>query len=116
MAVVAEIIWYKADFNRANHNNEDFIVPVTCWRLFRCVGLNSNKIFGTVYVKKASHLCSLNQVENVSCKDLWLKISAQGLFFSLADKFWKKARRFLILCYIFQASQWAMITAAANIN
>lgn len=101
MAVVAEIIWYKADFIRANHNNEDFIVPVTCWRLFRCVGLNSNKIFGTVYVKKASHLCSLNQVENVSCKDLWLKISAQGLFFSLADKFWKKARRFfLILCYV----------------
>ena len=100
MAVVAEIIWYKADFNRANHNNEDFIVPVTCWRLFRCVGLNSNKIFWTVYVKKASHPCSLNQVENVSCKYIWLKISTLGVFFSLADKFWKKARRFsLILCY-----------------
>ena len=82
MAVVAEIIWYKADFMRANHNNEDFIVPITCCRLFLCVGLNSNKIFGTVYVKKASHLISLNQVENVSCKDIWLKISALGLFFS----------------------------------
>ena len=90
MAVVAEIIWYKADFIRANHNNEDFIVPVTCWRLFRCVGLNSNKIFGTVYVKKASHLCSLNQVENVSCKDLWLKISAQGLFFHWLASFGKR--------------------------
>ena len=34
-------------------------------------------------------------------KDIWLKISALGLFFSLADKFWKKARRFsLILCYV----------------
>ena len=67
MAVVAEIVSYKADFMRANHNNEDFSVLNTCWRLFLCVGLKSNKIFGTVYVKKASHLCSLNQVENVSC-------------------------------------------------
>ena len=101
MAVVAEIIWYKADFIRANHSNEDFIVPITCWRLFLCVGLSSNKMFGTVYVKKASHLCSLNQVENVSCKYIWLKISALGLFFSLAGKFWKKTRRFsLILCYV----------------
>ena len=101
MAVVAEIIWYKADFIRANHNNEDFIVPITCWRLFLCVGLSSNKMFGTVYVKKASHLCSLNKVENVSCKYIWLKISALGLFFSLAGKFWKKATRFsLILCYV----------------
>ena len=59
----------------------------------------SNKIFGTVYVKKASHLISLNKVEIVSCQDIWLKISALGLFFSVADKFWKKATRFsLILC------------------
>ena len=57
MAVVAEIIWYKADFMRAIHNNEDFSVLTTCWRLFLCVGLKSNKIFGTVHdVKKVSHL------------------------------------------------------------
>ena len=67
MAVVAEIIWFKADFMRANHNNEDFSVLITCWRLFLCVGLKSNTIFGTVYVKRASYLSSLNQVENVSC-------------------------------------------------
>ena len=62
MAVVAEIIWFKADFMRANHNNDDFSVLTIRWRLFLCVGLKSNKIFGTVYVKKVSHLISLNIV------------------------------------------------------
>ena len=44
MAVVAEITWYKADFVRAYHNNEDFSVLINCWRLFLCVGLKERQI------------------------------------------------------------------------
>ena len=44
MAVVAEIIWYKADFMRANHNNEDFSALINYWRLFLCVGLKEREI------------------------------------------------------------------------
>ena len=44
MAVVAEITWYKADFVRVYHNNEDFSVLINCWRLFLCVGLKERQI------------------------------------------------------------------------
>ena len=54
MAVVAEIIWYKADFMRANHNNEDFSALINYWRLFLCVGLKEREIKFWDYVCKES--------------------------------------------------------------